>query len=664
MIWALTIVVIVNVVYFSGYKSEGEWYSEVTRFVDQLGTASYYVVESKWAKEKLGKEILESAPATPVDLKEVVAEIAALLRNDGGEGLYANATAVVTSEYAEQVRQQFVEEARKNATREFLHTLDSSYAFLENVRKEYLQDHVKEVDSVRGNFLRGVLDEVVFSNAPRLLKLTRRQKGTAIGGNMFREVGRPTYSREFLTHRRVLLSQEQVEELQRTHDGVVQKLMELLPLHLVYRGSGIVISANSVHLIGAMMLVVHLRQLRSELPIEVVLDSRNDYNVHACEEFLPRYNASCVVTEDVLGAETYSMLGDGGFLRKSVALLVSSFDQVIALDADNLPTRGVDFLLTSSPFLRTRFILWPDAWHKGTSPLYYDIARFRVGEIVRRHGWPNDGAFADYISHDQDKETMFHDRAGLPSGISVESGQLVVSKRHHLRSLLLAVYYNANSDFYYPLLYQGVFGSGDRETFVPALHVMNEPYYLVDVPLSMVGVQRSRVNNPQERYLDELTLVQYDPVDSDNFAFVWSQWLRGRGLDSRLYAFQDNSYSQGLLSEFWRENPNLQPPRPLFLHVHDPKLNPVYNEVSPKDSYDYRSRYIRLVGEFDQVIGSQDWELRLHSIFRWLVCDAFADSAYYSAFDLLRKDLCKKILDYVDVLRKDTNDPNAYSDAF
>lgn len=71
---------------------------------------------------------------------------------------------------------------------------------------------------------------------------------------------------------------------------------------------------------------------------------------------------------------------------------------------------------------------------------------------------------------------------------TAESGQLLISKRTHTRSLLLATFYNFYGwEYYYLLLTQGGPGSGDKDTFVPAAIVMGELYHYVSEGAGGVG---------------------------------------------------------------------------------------------------------------------------------------------------------------------------------
>lgn len=650
--------------------------------------ARYYVVDEEFVQINPSlRKIAKFSEDVPMGKAELTLALIEKLEKNGGELLkqiHKDVSDKYTEEYKTILRTDLEKQMQQDYTYLFYQTLQKSYTLLGELKARYLELHEAEIKQAivydylkdttdkelkakfneetvlkfdRQKYFKHVFDDILVKRSPRITKLTLAEVGRPINGNSFHEIIEPTYSKKWLMRKRVTLRDDQFEELQTTHDHVVRELRLIpRPPEELYSGEGIAISANGLHLPGALMLAAQLRQVGSELPIEIVLDTEKDYNRKACEEIAPKLLAKCVVTERVLGLATFEVLGKNPFQLKAVALLMSSFDHTIALDADNFVTKNVDYLLTSKPYLETSFILWPDIWHKGTSPLYYDIARYNIGEVVKRQGIDNTRQFSDYAGADHDKEIYFHDLDGTPSGRGVESGQLVFSKREHFRSLALATYYNIHKDFYYPLIYQGVHGSGDRETFVPALHVMNEPYYLCEFEVQFLGIDRPVHDKPGETFFDESTLVQRDPQESQTYARKWRTWLRSQGKDLRLYMFQRNEFTRDLVKRFKEETPESEDPSTIFLHVHMPKMNPLYNEVSTKDRYDYSSRYIRKIGDQDHRIGKADYELRIHALSQWLVCEEFTDEAFWNSYEVDRKGLCEKITDLVKSLKKDSND--------
>ncbi|EAQ92888.1 hypothetical protein CHGG_01123 [Chaetomium globosum CBS 148.51] len=132
------------------------------------------------------------------------------------------------------------------------------------------------------------------------------------------------------------------------------------------------------------------------------------------------------------------------FQWKVLSILVSSFQNVLFLDADCLPILNPDtiFHQGSEPFTSAGLITWPDFWTSTASPLFYKVA----GDI---------------------------DIPPITSRATSESGILVYDKARHADTLLLAAYYNYNGPkHYYPLLSQHGAGEGDKETFLQAALVL------------------------------------------------------------------------------------------------------------------------------------------------------------------------------------------------
>ncbi|GEQ70540.1 hypothetical protein JCM33374_g4218 [Metschnikowia sp. JCM 33374] len=650
----------------------------------------YYVLSASWVNENPAlKEIVDQANQSPVSktgLKDLVsqqlrdpdgqflksveddirkqhtAEFTLALKKELEDSLRQDATGfqfsqdVKSFKVEEQLRAQYLAENGQLLKNEIIRD------FLSNTTDETLRSKIENLDSLgvdRKNYFQNIFDTIsknyMASGAGVLTK------GKPVFSNGLKEVTVPPKSKTELTKRRVKIKPQDFRDLQEKHDGCVAFLRSLsVPPMEVYSGDGIVLAAGKTHIIGALNVLIQLRDMGSELPVELVLDAKSDYDQRLCETLLPSLGGKCLVIEEILGPELYANLKPSGFPLKIISIVVSSFDNTIYLDSDTFPIKNVDTLLESEPFLKKKFILWPDNWHKGTSPLFYEIIRLVPGEPVRRNGLPNEDSFASYIARDKDSEILFHDLDGIPPFTSIESGQLVFSKREHFRSLLLTLYYNLNGDsFYYPLLFQGVFGVGDRETFVPALHVMDEPYYITDWEIKFTGLEREKDDEPGEFYFDESTMVQRDPHSAMKFHNSWRAWLAGQGLDTRFDPFQNGEYTSNLVKKFFEENQDIHEPDPFFLHVHSPKINSVFNEVTDKAKYDYSSRYITNVGEHTDLLGTTDWELKFHTINTWSTCEGMVSEAFWSSVDLDQQEVCKKMRGYVKKLKKGSNDAKA-----
>lgn len=93
----------------------------------------------------------------------------------------------------------------------------------------------------------------------------------------------------------------------------------------------------------------------------------------------------------------------GGYQLKPAAMPLSSFQEILSLDADNNAIRNPDALFDTVKYQETGAILWPDFWRSTESPM--------AGYIV--------GASNDMVTADV---SAIH---------TVESGQMLWDKRRH-----------------------------------------------------------------------------------------------------------------------------------------------------------------------------------------------------------------------------------------
>ena len=255
-----------------------------------------------------------------------------------------------------------------------------------------------------------------------------------------------------------VLSRADVQSLRRSHailleyPGFNDTRQDALRL---FHGSGIVMVAGGRYYAPAIVSIRMLRRTNSTLPVQLYLQSSSEYEPHICEEVLPSLNAECFVIEDYLRSDTPFKVTH--YQLKVLAILFSSFESVIFLDADCIALHDPLELLTSEPLNSTGLVSWPDYWIATEDPAFYTIAGFKA--------YPT----------------------GLPLRSS-ESGQLLISKEKHLSSLLLAAYYNVyGPTHYYPILSQGAPGEGDKDTFLAGAIVLHRPWYRVREHTGSIG---------------------------------------------------------------------------------------------------------------------------------------------------------------------------------
>ncbi|KAH6658714.1 mannosyltransferase putative-domain-containing protein [Truncatella angustata] len=325
----------------------------------------------------------------------------------------------------------------------------------------------------------------------------------------------------------------EIEEMRRSHQRFLKELDASLDAidHGIFKGRGVVMVGGGEYFGPAIIGIQMLRRTGSTLPVEVFVPNDSEYEKEICEEYLPKLNAKCVVLSH-FQPDNSQRAGDvviKHYQLKAPTLLLSSFAEVLLLDSDSIPLVDPDTtIFEAEPYRSNGLITWPDFWAATESPKFWDIAGLS--------GFPED----------------------LPP-TSSESGQLVINKKQHLSTLLLATYYNLfGLDFYYPLLSQGALGQGDKETFMAAAVALGTPYYRVKAPAVALG----RHDGGKQK---GTAIVQHLPLD-------------------------DYASRQGGSDKI----------RPAFLHANTPKMN-AGHLVDEGDlvSVDGKSR-LRLLGPKDE----------------------------------------------------------------
>lgn len=257
--------------------------------------------------------------------------------------------------------------------------------------------------------------------------------------------------------------------MQTAHDGFVAGIggMSTTALSRLYvpGTEGIVSAAGGRYLPVFVVSLIALRRTGCHLPVELFVRDWEEYEPYVCEVVLGPLGGRCVVLSEVLE-------GDGGaedvpitrFQIKPFAMLFSSFQSLIWMDADTLLLHDPTDLLNTPPFSLTGLLTWPDFWSNTVSPLYYNITR-------QHH----------------------HHQASTPTSASTsastDSSLLLLSKSTHLLPLLLATYYNYHGpSHYYRLFSQGAPGEGDKDTYLQAAIALNTPFYAVSEPVADLGL--------------------------------------------------------------------------------------------------------------------------------------------------------------------------------
>lgn len=156
------------------------------------------------------------------------------------------------------------------------------------------------------------------------------------------------------------IPQRDVDIMRDAHARFVSRIPELAQKLPYAKGTqGIVVAASDALLPVFLVSLKMLRRTGSILPVEVFMETKKQYEKEICEIVLPPMNATCMILSEILEAvpEKVEM---SRYQLKSLALALSSFEDVLLLDADNIPIEQPEHLLNSEPFSSTGFVSWPD----------------------------------------------------------------------------------------------------------------------------------------------------------------------------------------------------------------------------------------------------------------------------------------------------------------
>lgn len=469
------------------------------------------------------------------------------------------------------------------------------------------------------NFFNKVF-EILKKGEPTIPKLQRYKNDDRIYHAGYDGDSEKVFTEEYLSGFLQLTSQE-VDSLKKSHELVVNQLPSSTPKQL-YKGNGIVYVGGGKFNWLALLSIKSLRSLGSNLPVEVIIPTVDEYELDLCGRIFPALNAKCILLEHALGKEAMSQFKFKGYQYKALALIVSTFENVLLIDADNIPVHAPDYLFENEPFINTGLITWPDFWRRATSPDYYKIANIPISDKRVRFG---------YDDREKDsKEVPLHDREGAIPDPTSESGQLMISKNSHAKELFLALYYNLyGPDYYYPLFSQGSDGEGDKETFLAATVALGSPYYQVKKFLNAFGHF-----NIDHEFIGT-GMGQYDPVEDYNLEKAKQR---------------QKETSKELNQEL--ETVTKQP-RILFVHANFPKLNPIALKEEGK-IFEKTGDRIRLYGPGMAKRVGYDFELVQWRNMHFLVCELKVEVEAFNGKDYTK--VCKEIIDQLEHLEATVKD--------
>ncbi|KMU79426.1 hypothetical protein CISG_07857 [Coccidioides immitis RMSCC 3703] len=412
------------------------------------------------------------------------------------------------------------------------------------------------------DFWRSLLP-VLESAAPNCPSPKRNGTTGAIGFDAANPPERPV---------RIEMLDTDILQMRDAHSQFLQKIRETPGLRPVYvpKTRGIVYAAGGKYLPVFAIGLRMLRRTGSQLPVELFLKDKTEYEPRICNEVLPVLNAKCVVLADILesAVSNSTKVEVANYQLKAFAMLFSSFEDIVWIDADCFPLHKPENLLDSEPYTGTGMVTWPDFWISTVSPQYYLISQLPVPPISLR--------------------------------ASSETGEFLISKKNHQLTLLLATYYNYyGPSHYFSLLSQGAPGEGDKETFVQAASAAGEPFYTVSEPVKPIGHRK------EDGQIAGSAMVQFDPIEE------YKALKHKNTKPPRSNAPQIN---------------HLARPRAFFIHAHFPKFNPATvfsntSETKPTYKPDGSDSRAWLVDEDTIKAFGYDAEKAYWEEIKWVACN-------------------------------------------
>jgi hypothetical protein len=198
-------------------------------------------------------------------------------------------------------------------------------------------------------------------------------------------------------------------------------------------GRGIVIPGGGTRYFTCAWVNIHmLRRLGCTLPIELWHLGPKEMTPQMRKLVEP---LGVRVVDGLAVHRVYPVRILNGWELKPYAIMHSSFEEVLLLDADNVAVVDPTFLFETAPYRALGSIFWPD---------YERLTPTR--EIWKLTGVP------------------YRDEPEF------ETGQIVINKRERWKPLSLTMWMNEYSDFWYEFIH------GDKETFHFAWRKLNVAY--------------------------------------------------------------------------------------------------------------------------------------------------------------------------------------------
>lgn len=381
-----------------------------------------------------------------------------------------------------------------------------------------------------------------------------------------------------------------------------------------YKGDGIVIVGGDKYTLLSFLAIKTLRHFNTTLPVEVFIPNGDSYDRDFCNDLLPQYNAKCIYLSDILSKETIEKNQFQGYQYKSLAILTSSFQNLLLLDADNFAITNLDNIFESKVYKENGLVLWPDFWRRTTTPKYYDITYKNINTKKRVRNSIDDVSPMEIYNNDKNDldNIPLHDFEGTLPDMSTESGQLLINKNKHMKTVLLSLYYNFNGrSWYYSIFSQRAAGEGDKETFIAAAHYFDLPYYQVRTGPGVDGYSKKDSDDYRGVGILQHNFIQ----DYQRYQNAVEDFK-----ESKFGPFKQDEVDNFTLDNFYShyfESDNKKEVNIMFIHANYPKFDPV--DLYKNHDFMHNGDHFRSYSNLKR-INNFDLELFVYSTLKEFIC--------------------------------------------
>jgi hypothetical protein len=332
-------------------------------------------------------------------------------------------------------------------------------------------------------------------------------------------------------------------------------------------GAGIVMSGEGkMRLLMAYTTIRVLREhLHSTLPIELFYADSNNVPKEMIEYMQALPNVRLLdLYQHVKHLEPVSTnINMMGYQIKAIAILMSSFEEVVWMDVDNYALHDPALLFDTAAYAKHGVILWPDHCNFLTaSSEVYNVFDLPVPR-GHPHVW---GPHSDWLPRCTSDEQQ------------VETGQVVWDKSRAWEALNILAFMSVNHN-----VFLEAFFNGDKTMFFIALQYTSTTWYAVPTPLTIIGflapnkkVYENTMGQAHpdtgELFFLHRTLGKFGkPFLAENpYPFMWKYMARANALKSPAFgAFNDGriprftNYFKELIPQ---DNPSLPVPQQVSVY--------------------------------------------------------------------------------------------------